>query len=171
MKDMNKVIKLKETTAKDLKKSFNERKKEYGICEFGCGNGSRYIIRGIECCSKYEYQCSEYARYIIEKKMMLAGQVPHRKMKDTKFSCFKNLFFQEEWYIKNIIGLVEWGSNRVIRQQGFRVLPITEDLKPIKQWDRITDPNFVINKSMYLSKPKAQSIIVVHIGELPNETR
>jgi len=91
----------------------------------------------------------------------------YEKLKNTKFSCFKNLFFQEEWYISNIIKLVKWGSNRVIRQQGFRVLPITQKLKPIKEWDRITDPNFIINESMYISKPKGQSIIVVHIGELP----
>ena len=90
------------------------------------------------------------------------------KLKNTKFSCFRNYFFQEEWYISNIIKLVKWGSNRVIRQQGFRVLPISEELKHIKQWDRITDPKFIINKSMYISQPKGQSIIVVHIGELPN---
>jgi len=137
------------------------------LCEFGCGKPSRYLINGIECCNKYESRCPAYERYNLEKRLEFIGQVPHRKMKDTKFSCFKNFFFQEEWYISNIIKLVNWGSNRVIRQQGFRVLPISQELKPIKQWDRIIDPNFVINKSMYISKPKGQSIIVVHIGELP----
>jgi len=139
-------------------------------CEFGCGQQSRYLINGVECCNKYESRCPTYGRYQLEKELEFIGQIPHRKMKDTKFSCFRNYFFQEEWYLSNIIKLVKWGSNRVIRQQGFRVLPISKELKHIKQWDRITDPKFIINKSMYISQPKGQSIIVVHIGELANET-
>ena len=136
------------------------------FCEFGCGQPSRYLIRGIECCRKYEYLCPTYERYKLEKQLEFIGQVPYRKMKDTKFSCFRNYSFKEEWYISNIIKLVKWGSNRVIRQQGFRVLPISQELKHIKKWDRITDPNFIINESMYISQPKGQSVIVVHIGEL-----
>ena len=138
-------------------------------CEYGCGQATRYLINGISCCSKYESRCPTYERYQLEKQLESIGQVPHRKMKDTKFSCFKNLFFHDTQSISSIINLVKWGSNRVIRQQGFRVLPITQELKPIKQWERITDPKFIIDKSMYISKPKGQSIIVVHIGELSNE--
>jgi hypothetical protein len=95
--------------------------------------------------------------------------IPYKAMKDSKFSCFKNYFSHDELVISDIIKLIEWGSNRVIRQQGFRVLPITQSLKHIKQWDRITDPYFKINQSMYISQPKGQSIIVIHIGEYPNE--
>ena len=88
------------------------------------------------------------------------------KLKNSKLSCFHNYWFIEEWYLFNIIGLINWGSNRVIRQQGFRLLPLTEKLKPIKEWDRITDPRFILDKSYYISKPKGQSIIVVHIGDI-----
>lgn len=121
---MDKLIKLKETTHKELIESFHKRKFQSGL-------------------------------------------VPSEYMKDTKFSVFQNYYFIEEWYLHNIINLVEWGSNRVIRQQGFRILPITMDLIPIKQWALIRDPYYIIKESIYISKPKGQSIIVIHIGELP----
>lgn len=182
MKDMNKLIQLREATHKDMIKGFQERakdlrmsferpKRENGmLCDFGCGQPATYMIHGISCCNKYESRCPAYERYQSEKRLEMVGQIPHRKMKDTKFSCFLNYFFHEEWYIHQIINLVKWGSNRVIRQQGFRVLPINQELKPIKTWDRITSPHFIINESMYISQPKGQSIIAVHIGELPYET-
>jgi len=94
-------------------------------------------------------------------------KIPHKEIKDTKFSIFHNYLLIEIWYIWNIIKLVKWGSNRVIRQQGFRLLPITQELKPIKEWERIIDPFFLIKESCYISQPKGQSIIVVHIGKLP----
>jgi hypothetical protein len=143
------------------------------LCDWGCGKKSRYVIFDDNstgsfksCCCKFPSRCPGPPKLSwFETKE--SGQIPIDIMQDTEFSVFKNYFFHEEWYISNIIKWVEWGSNRVIRQQGFRVLPITDSLKPIKQWDRIIDPNFVINKSMYLSQPKGQSIIVIHIGDLP----
>jgi len=135
-------------------------------CDFGCGKPGRYFIRDKMCCNKYTSRCPgpPILPWIEDKK---SGQIPQDVMEDSKISVFKNYFFHEEWYISGIINLINWGSNRVIRQQGFRVLPITQELKHIKQWDGITDPKFIINKSMYISKPKGQSIIVVHIGDLP----
>lgn len=85
--------------------------------------------------------------------------------KTTKFSCFRNLKFEASPNISEVVKLVKWGSNRVIRQQGFRVLPITEELKHIKQWERITDPNFIIEESSYVSKMKGQSVVVIHIDK------
>lgn len=168
MKDMNKLIQLRELTHKDMIKGFQERAKEKNmLCEFGCGQPSTYVIHGVGCCNKYPHRCPAFERYNSEQRLEKTGQIPHRKMKDTKFSCFNNYFFHEEWYIHQIINLVGWGSNRVIRQQGFRVLPITQELKPIKSWDRITSPHFAIKESSYISQPKGQSIIVVHIGDFP----
>jgi len=126
-----KTIGLKQTTAKDLMKSFHKR--DDMLCEYGCGKPSTYVISGVGCCNKYPHRCPSFGRYHLEKKLEFIGQIPHRKMKDTKFSCFNNYFFNEEWYLHQIIGLVKWGSNRVIRQQGFRVLPITQELKLIKK--------------------------------------
>lgn len=82
---------------------------------------------------------------------------------NTKFSCFYNYVYKRQPLISEVIKRVNWGSNRVIKQQGFRIVPITEDIKRIKQWERIIDPQYVIKKSCYISKPKGQSIIVVHI--------
>jgi len=96
---------------------------------------------------------------------MKATKKQMKIIQQSNLSIFHNYFFLQEWYLSNIIKLINWGSNRVIRQQGFRVLPITQELKHIKQWDRITDPKFIIDESMYISKPKGQSVVVVHIGE------
>ncbi|RLD65131.1 MAG: hypothetical protein DRI84_07435 [Bacteroidetes bacterium] len=87
------------------------------------------------------------------------------KIKRTDLSIFHNFFFDEPQLFHEMIKLVNWGSNRVIKQQGFRILPISQSLKPIKQWDRITDPYHTIKESSYISQPKGQSIIVIHVGE------
>lgn len=100
--------------------------------------------------------------------MKTSRQLSTILMRNTKYSCFRNYSFNHNPNISEVIKFVEWGSNRVIRQQGFRILPISEDLKHIKQWERIIDPHFIINKSMYISQPKGQSIIVIHIGEISN---
>lgn len=84
-------------------------------------------------------------------------------IKHSKFSCFHNLFYKTQPNISEVIKRVNWGSNRVIKQQGFRVLPITQEIKRIKQWERITDPRYIIKESSYISTPKGQSIIVIHI--------
>jgi hypothetical protein len=81
-----------------------------------------------------------------------------------KFGIFKNLFYNNPINLSEIIETVNWGSNRVIRQQGFRILPITLDLMPIKNWKLIKDPYFIFEESSYISQPKAQSIIVVHVN-------
>jgi len=96
-------------------------------------------------------------------------RLKYEEIKNTKFSCFYNYFFIEEWYLYQIIGLVGWGSKRVIRQQGFRILPLTKKLKHIKQWPIINDPEFIIKESCYISKKKGQSVIVVHVGEINYE--
>jgi len=90
-------------------------------------------------------------------------QISYDEIKDRMFSCFANYSFNEQPTLSEVIKFLDWGSNRVIKQGGFRVLPLTQELKHIKQWDRITDPYFLIKESSYVSKPKGQSIVVVHI--------
>ena len=93
------------------------------------------------------------------------GKQLRKDFLNTDFSCFHNFFYPEYTFISDVIKTMNWGSNRVIKQQGFRVLPIKEGLKHIKQWERITDPYFLIKESSYISQPKGQSVVVVHIKE------
>lgn len=85
-------------------------------------------------------------------------------MKDTEFSCFANYHSENNISLSEIIKHINWGSNRVIKQQGFRIASIMKPLQHIKSWDRIIDPSFQIKESCFISKPKGQSIIVIHIG-------
>ena len=91
-------------------------------------------------------------------------QVSPIKMKNSKLSCFKNFVcYAHKITLSDIIKAADWGSNRVIKQQGFRILPVVENLKPIKSWKRVNDPHFQIQETSYISQPKGQSIIVIHI--------
>lgn len=136
------------------------------LCDYGCGQQSSYMIGNKVCCCKSPSRCPgpPILPWIEDKQ---SGLIPREVLENSNFSVFHNYFFPDPIVISTIIKDIKWGSNRVIRQQGFRVLPISESIKPIKQWDRITSPYFIINKSMYLSQPKGQSIIVIHIGDLP----
>lgn len=78
-------------------------------------------------------------------------------------TIFHNFVTTTEVTIGEIIRELGWGSHRVIRQQGFRILPLNEPLKPIKQWNRVTDPSIVLINDHYIAQPKGQSICVIHV--------
>jgi hypothetical protein len=92
--------------------------------------------------------------------------IPREKLINTDFSCFTNLLFDEAPFIQEVIKEVGWGSNRIIRQQGFKVQSITIDLQHIRLWSIIRDPRCKIPTSMFISKLKGQSVIVVHVGAI-----
>ena len=81
----------------------------------------------------------------------------------SKFSIFKNVEFEKETTLSEVIKTIVWGSNRDIRQKGFKVLLAQDWPYNIKLWDRITDPYYKIYLPTMVSKPKGQSIIVVWI--------
>ena len=99
--------------------------------------------------------------------MEWAGKMLRKDFEHFEFSCFHNLWFPDNTFISDIIKVMDWGSNRVIRQQGFRILPLNKGLIHIKKWKRITDPYYMITESSFISQMKGQSVIVVHIKDLP----
>lgn len=82
-----------------------------------------------------------------------------------KFSIFYNYEFSHEPTLSEVIKAIGWGSNRDIRQKGFKVLLAMDWPYNIKYWDRITDPYYKIYLPTLVAKPKGQSILAVFIKE------
>jgi len=138
--------------------------KMHQLCDFGCGQISRYTLGDKQCCRNSPGKCPGPPK---TKEMIWPGKLTIEELKNKKFSIFHNYYYPESTILSEFIKILGWGSNRVIRQQGFRILSISQELMPVKQWIRTNDPYFLIKESSYVSQPKGQSIVTIHIGQMP----
>lgn len=83
-------------------------------------------------------------------------------------SAFHHYSFSEFPTLSEVIKAINWGSNRDIRQKGFRVAPLNPPPGIIKHWPRRTDPGFKIMDTSYITS-KGQSVVVIHVPEKVEE--
>ena len=81
-----------------------------------------------------------------------------------ELSVFYNIRFDDCPTLSDVIGVLNWGSNRDIRQKGFRVAPLNPKPGIVKTWPRRTDPRFKITETSLITS-KGQSVAVIHVPE------
>jgi hypothetical protein len=91
-----------------------------------------------------------------------------RPKPEDPLSCFHHYRFDDYPTLSEVIKIVGWGSNRDIRQKGFRIAPLNPGPGIIKQWPRRTDPRFKIEETSYLTS-KGASVVVIHVPEKAEE--
>lgn len=79
---------------------------------------------------------------------------------------FSAIRFKEEPTIEEVIKEVGWGSNRDIRQKGFKVDSGFSEESPffsqrVKDMPKITDPKTIIQFNTAVLTPKGTKVIVV----------
>jgi len=87
---------------------------------------------------------------------------------DNELSVFHNVRFYGHPTLSEVIKTLNWGSNRDIKQKGFRIVPIESKPGIIKSWPRKTDPSFEIVDTSYITS-KGQSVAVIHVPEKAEE--
>jgi hypothetical protein len=90
--------------------------------------------------------------------------------KRTLHEVFTCLVFERNPSLGEVIKIINWGSNRDIRQKGFRVDDQFSPNSPffsrrVKEIPKITDPNHKIDNGWAILTPKGDKVVVVRIEQ------
>ena len=89
-------------------------------------------------------------------------------VKRTLHEIFTCLTFNKELTLGDIAKELGWGSNREIREKGFRInesfnLSCPYFLRPVKQMTKIKDPKCIVSHSQAILSNKGDRVVVIKL--------
>ncbi len=81
--------------------------------------------------------------------------------KELCYGIFHRVIFDVPPTLGEAVRVCGFGSNRHIKQQGFRVQGYEWNIPPLKKWPLIRDSRYIIDEESYLARPKGGGMIII----------
>lgn len=89
------------------------------------------------------------------------SKTPAVFLRKETFSIYGRWVFSGPPTLSEAVKICGMGSNRDIRQRGFRVESLDHTPRLLKKWEIIKDPYYIIEEESYLATTKGKTLYVV----------